>query len=425
VESATKHDSPLPRGAVLRKGAWFDRLRKPMVLHVDVDAFFASVEQLLIPALRGRPVAVGNGVIASCSYEARALGLQAGTPLHEARKRCPRIVILDGNYQVYRCFAQHIWRICRDYTCGLETFLDEAYGDVTGMEAFHGSGLQLARSLQQRVRREVGLPVSAGVAPNRMLAKIVSSAAKPDGVAALRPGEEMEYLAPLPIGKIPGVGPKTAQQLGQLNIRTVREFRSLSRSVLQEMFGLRGQVLYERARGRDVQEVRSQTLPKSISRETTFHQPTSDLREIRAMLCYLLERAMRTARGQRLQVGCVELSLCYEDWKRRVARHCLPEPADCDQDVQPHVDRLCGRLHTRRVSLRHVGVVLSRLSPAAGPKLFEPESRHRCRRLHGAVDDIRDRWGHAAIVTGRSAHLLKLLPRNDYGFILRTPSLTK
>ncbi len=407
------------------KGPWFDRKRRPMVLHVDVDAFFASVEQLLIPPLRDRPVAVGNGVIASCSYEAREYGLRAGMPLTRARKQCPDLVILEGNYHVYRCFAQHIWRICRDYTCGIETFLDEAYGDITGMEGFYESPVDLGRSLQQRIARQVGLPVSVGVAPNRMLAKMASSAAKPRGVGAIAQGQEMDYLEPLPISRLPGVGRKTAEQLARINIRTVGEFRALSLDILREMFGRRGDVLYERARGRDVQDIKTRAMPKTISRETTFHQPTSDLQEIRAMLCYLLERAMRMLRAQKLQVGCVELSLCYDDWNRRCARKALPAPSDCDQHVEPFTDELFARLHTRRVSLRHVGIVLGNLSRDAGPRLFEPEPDLRRRRLLGAVDDIRDRWGHAAIVSGKSAPLLKLLDQNDYGFVLRTPALTK
>jgi DNA polymerase-4 len=396
-----------------------------MVLHVDVDAFFASVEQLLIPALRNRPVAVGNGVIASCSYEAREFGLRAGTPLHEARRKCPALVILDGNYQVYRCFAQHIWRICRDYTHDLETFLDEAYGDITGMDALYGDGLTIGRTLQRRVGDEVGLPVSVGAAANRMLAKIASSAAKPNGVRWIQPGQEEDYLAPLPIEKIPGVGRKTARQLHELNIRTVTDFRSLSLASLKEMFGKRGHILYERARGRDVQDVKAQALPRSISRETTFHQPTSDLVEVRAMLGYLLERAMRTLRAQNLRTRRVELSLCYDDWNRRVSRSSLSTPADCDEDVLARVESLLARLHTRRVSLRHVGIVLTELSRNPGPRLFEEPDRPRRRDLHRAVDDIRDRWGHASIISGRSVPLLTQLQRNDYGFVLRTPSLTK
>ena len=405
-----------------------------LILHVDVDAFFASVEQLLIPALRGRPVVVGSGVIASCSYEARRFGLRAGMPLHEARRRCPSAVFLKGDYQIYRCFAEHIWEICRRFTCGLETYLDEAYGDATGMRCIWGDPPALGGQLQRQVREEVGLPVSVGLAANRMLAKIASSSAKPKGLAWVRPGEEEKFLAGLPIEKLPGVGHKTEAKLRDMNIRTAGDLRVLSRELLRSMFGQRGEVLYERCRGRDVQEVREAGIPKTISRETTFHSPTCDPAEIRGMLFYLLERAMRAVRDGRLLARRLELSIRYDDWKEAAVRRSLPSASDCEEDIFTVVLELLDRLHGRRVALRHVGIVLSQFVPrGAEGRLFEsrdqaglPDAQQAGRRgLHDAVDVIRGRYGHAAVVMGKSIELLGRLEQNDYGFVLRTPSLTK
>ncbi|MFP4105790.1 MAG: DNA polymerase thumb domain-containing protein [Phycisphaerae bacterium] len=397
-----------------------------LILHIDVDAFFPSVEQLLIPALRGRPVVVGNGVAASCSYEARELGVRTGMPLHEVRRICPQAEILDGNYQTYRCFAEHVWEVTRNYTVALETFLDEAYGNATGMEGIHGRPDQLGRSLQEAVRRLVGLPVTVGLAKNRMLAKMASSSVKPFGVRWLRPGEEMDFLVPLPVEKLLGVGHKTHHQLKDLNIHTIGQLRGLPRKTLSGMFGKRGEILYDRARGEDTQPLRPDTLPKTISRETTFHEPTSDPEQIRGMLFYLLERAMRTMRSQELQMRTVELSICYNDWKRQVASKTLHEPTASDDTVFEILLRLLDRLHSRRVSLRHVGVTLSKFSPrGTNLPLFEAEKECRDRRLHHAVDAVRDKFGHASMITGKSIALLGHLDRNDYGFVLRTPSLTK
>jgi len=400
-----------------------------LIIHVDVDAFFASVEQLLIPSLRGRCVIVGSGCIASCSYEARSHGLHAGMPLREAKRLCPQAVILKGNYQIYRCFAEHIWRICRRYTCGLETFLDEAYGDATGIPTDRRGGpLALGRRLQRDVREEVGLPVSVGLAENQMLAKLASASAKPGGVAQIRPEEAMSVLAGLEIEKLPGVGGETGQKLRDINIRTVGELRALPRDILRSMFGRRGEALYERCRGRDVEscpDLRSR-IPRTISRETTFHKPTCDRAEIKAMLSYLLERAMRTVRGAGLLTGAAEVSISYEDWKQYAVSRSLPAPTAADDEVLAVVADLLARLHRRRVALRHVGVVLSKFTRQADEgTLFEPESHRRRRGLHGAVDRIRDRWGHATIVSGESIGLLGKLRQNDCGFILRTPSLTK
>jgi len=399
----------------------------PLTLHVDVDAFFASVEQVRIPRLRGRAVLVGTGVIASCSYEARRFGCTAGMPLRQARRLCPAAVVLDGDYPTYRCFAEHVWDVCRRYTCGLETYLDEAYGDATGMPMLRRAGPEaLGRRLQEDVAREVGLPVSVGLGANRLLAKVASAAAKPGGVRWIPPQQAEAYLAALPVEKLPGVGPKTRQQLADMNVYTVAALRRLGRGLLAGLFGRRGEVLYERSRGRDPQPLRPDAPPRSISRETTFHRPTCDGREVRGMLAYLLQRAMRTVRQADLLAGRVELALRYEDGKRYAARRTLGEPTDEDEPAFSAVEALLGRLHTRRVALRNVGVVLSGFRRRGDRgELFTPTARRRSRQLHTAVDAIRDRWGHGAIVSGRAIDLLGHLDQNNYGFILRTPSLTK
>ena len=407
-----------------------------LVLHIDVDAFFASVEQLLIPRLRARPVAVGNGCIASCSYEARRFGLHAGMALWRAKRLCRDLVVLDGQYPIYRCFAERIWQICRCYTDALETFLDEAYGDVSGMGAIHGQPPVLGRRLQSAVREEVGLSVSIGLGANRMLAKLASKAAKPGGVRWIAPSQEPESLMKLPAKSLPGIGAKTAGRLGDMNITTVAQLHRLSRRDLRAIFGELGEVLYERCRGRDLQpdaraggagaRRRGGKLPKTISRETTFHSPQCDHKQIRAMLFYLLERAMRTVRQAGLETTTVELTIRYDDGKQCAARRALPQATQFDREVFDRVGGLFRRLYTRRVALRHVGVVLSGLRPADnGPTLFHRPAETRTRSLHETIDAIRDRWGHAAVVTGESIDLLGRLRQNDYGFVLRTPSLAK
>ena len=400
----------------------FDKL----ILHVDIDAFFASIEQLLIPFLRGRPVIVGSGCIASCSYEARRLGLHAGMSLADARRRCPSAVILAGQYPIYRCFAEQIWEICRQYTAALETFLDEAYGDVSGMEFFHGRPPQLGQKLRQQVLEETGLSVSVGLGANRMLAKIASRLAKPGGVRWIAPEQVQEVLDPMPIESLPGVGRSTAERLRDVNIVTVAQFRALAREVLRSMFGRRGETLYERCRGRDDQILRPAALPRTISRETTFHKPTCDPAEIRAMLFYLLERAMRSARQLGLLARTVEVSIRYDDWKQCASRRSLERATADDSEAFAVVVELLERLYQRRVALRHVGVVLSGFDRQSRQgELFEATQIVRRRELTHALDTIRDRWGHGALVTGESVGLLGRLKRNDYGFVLRTPSLTK
>jgi DNA polymerase-4 len=397
-----------------------------LILHLDVDAFFASVEQLLIPVLRNRPVIVGSGCIASCSYEARKFALHAGMSLRKAKRLCPQVEILEGNFQIYRCFAEHIWNVAQRYTASLETHLDEAYGDATGMDRIYGDPLELGRKLRRAVLDEVHLSVSVGLGNNCMIAKIASGQGKPGGVVWIPPDQEEDFLTDLPIEKLPGVGPKTSRRLKDLNINTIGDLRSLDRSVLRSMFAYRGELLYERCRGRDFRPLRAETAPKTISRETTFHRPTTDPHEIRGMLFYLLERAVRTARSAGLLIGCAELTIRYDDFKQLTAARSLPEPGDSEDDLFAVVCELLDRLYQRRVALRYVGVVLSNFVPGAQRRtLFAARKQVRDRELHEAIDAVRDRYGHGAVVTGKSIELLGKLRRNDYGFVLRTPSLTK
>lgn len=397
-----------------------------LLFHVDIDAFFASVEQLLIPALRNKPVIVGSGCIASCSYEARRFGLYAGMSLRRAKRLCPQAVILKGQYSIYRCFAEHVWEICRRFTSALETYLDEAYGEIPGPCGLIDNPDQLGHELQRQVKDEVGLPVSVGLAANRMMAKIASSLAKPFGVLWIPPRQEANFLAPLPIEKIPGIGAKTAQRLGEMNIRIVSELARLDRSLLRAMFGRRGELLYDRCRGIDDQLLRPDALPKSISRETTFHVPTCDRHEIRGMLYYLLERAMRAMRQLRLQCKRIDTSIRYDDFTSQHAGRGLIEPTDDDEAAFHIVIDIFERLYQRRVALRHVGIVLSRFSAANNQlELLAPPGSQQRKRLQKAIDTVRDRYGHAAMVTGESIDLLGRLEQNDYGFVLRTPSLTK
>lgn len=394
-------------------------------MHIDVDAFFASVEQLLIPRLRGREVIVGSGCIASCSYEARRFGLRAGMPLHEARRQRPSAVILPGDYQIYRCFAEQIWNICRRYTDSLETFLDEAYGRIAVDIDRYGGPDQFGLRIQHEVADEVRLPVSIGLATNRMMAKFASSAAKPAGVLWIPAGIEADYLAPLPVRDLPGVGPKIAARLAEMNIATIGQLAALPARALATMFGRVGLTMHDRACGQDDQSVRPTALPRSISRETTFHTPTCDRDVILGMINYLLQRAMRAMRSYCLLAGCVELSIRYDDWKHTAARRSLDEPTSQDSDVAAVVAELFDRLHHRRIALRHVGIMLSGFTQHGSRPSLLPPARSRSRNLQHVIDNIRDRFGHASVIAGPEIDLLGKCRQNDYGFVLRTPSLTK
>lgn len=402
--------------------------RERVILHADIDAFFASVEQIRYPSLRGKPVVVGAGVIASCSYEARRFGLTAGMRLTEARRRCPAVIILEGHEKVYRAFAERIFAICRTMSPAVETYLDEAYCDLTGTERHHGGDLlEVGRRFRDRVRRETGLPVTVGLGSSRMVAKMASKSVKPEGLHRVPAGEEDRFIRSLPVEKLPGVGRATADVLHRLNVTTIEDLRALSIDHLEKLFGVVGRALHERCRGRDTRPVSAREIPGSISRETSFHHDTIDPGEIAGMLYYLAERAVRTARGLSLKTRTVQVRVRYSDSGGDGASRSLPVPSDRDEEVYAVARELLARVHTRRESLHGIGVVLSNFVPDSAGQLdlFDAGRGPRLDRLYESLDRVRNRFGHSAVVAGKSVALIGRLPQDGYGFVLRTPSLTK
>src|SRR5262249_2530751 len=232
-----------------------------VVLHVDIDAFFAAIEQLRDPRLRGVPVIVGAGVIASCSYEARRFGLKAGMRLSEARRLCPQVVIVDGHAQTYRCFAQHVFGLCREFPPAVETFLDEAYCDLAGTARLHGDLVEAVAGLKRRIREGTGLTVTCGLGPNRMLAKMAGKTRRPDGLTRIEADAAEAFLLPRRIEDLPGIGHAHAQTLRSMNVLTVGALRALPARTLEALFGANGRLLHERCRGRDTAVVSAREIP--------------------------------------------------------------------------------------------------------------------------------------------------------------------
>ena len=392
------------------------------VMHIDVDAFFASVEQLRDPRLRGKPVAVGNGVVASPSYEARKLGVTTAMPIHQALRICPQLVVLDGRHDVYRCFTEATWEICRRYAPALETFLDEAFADFSGTEEICPDLLGLGARIQKEVLEEVGLPVTIGIAKNRMVSKLAAKTVKPRGLREIPEGQEEAFLLPLPIEKIAGMGPKTAALFHDMNIRTVREFREIPLATLEAMLGKVGVSLHERARGEDSRPIHEREIPKQISRETSLEKPTADRGELEGVLFYLVDRAIRAIRKLGLRTRTMRIRVRYSDGEENETSVSFP-PTAFDEEIQPLARKLLWKLYTRRVTVRFVGSGFSNFQADKGQlELFTDASLVR---FHAAVDAIRDKFGHGAIVAGRAIDLLGKLPHDAYGYVLRTPSLTK
>jgi DNA polymerase-4 len=277
------------------------------------------------------------------------------------------------------------------------------------------------------VREETGLAVTVGVGSNRMVARLATASAKPDGIGLVSPGREAEHVANLPVERLPGVGPATAACLRDLNVVTAGSLRRLSRAELGSLFGQRGEALFERCRGRDSRVVSAREVPVSISRETSFHADTADPAEHRAMLYYLLERAARSARGLGLAARTVAVRIRYADGKGEEARRTSRGGVAVDGRLFATALDLLERVRTRRVALHLVGVALSNFVPEGSWQLdlLDGPAAGRDRDLCRGLDGIRRRFGHAAVVAGPSVSLLGTLRRTEHGFVLRTPSLTR
>jgi DNA polymerase-4 len=398
-----------------------------IVLHLDIDAFFAAIEQRLDPRLAGKPVIVGAGVIASCSYEARRFGLRAGMALSEARRLCPAAVIIDGHAQTYRCFAEEIFARCREVAPEVETYLDEAYCDLTGTERLHGDLMDRLRRLKADIGDATGLTVTCGVGPNRMLAKLIGKTVKPDGLARIEAAAAGEFLRDLPIEQLAGVGHAHGKTLRSMNVNTIGELRALPVETLAALFGANGHLLHARCRGHDTAPVDEREIPLSISRETSFHHHTADRAELEGMLEYLVGRACRTARELGIRPLAVGVRLRYADGEGQDRERSLRQPSDADPVILELALDLLQRLFTRRVALHALGVTLSRFVRAGGEQgsLFDEREAGRRAALFRAFDGVRNDYGHGVLVSGRALHLRGRLEQDRYGFVLRTPSLTK
>ena len=404
-----------------------------MILHIDIDAFFASVEQVLQPALRGRPVIVGGladdrSVVASASYEARALGIRTAMPIGQACRLCPQGVFLRGRFEHYRDFSGRVMAILADFSPDVEvTSIDEAYLDATGCARLFGPPIEMADALKRRILRETGLTVSIGIGANKLVARVATSFAKPNGLAAIRAGYESDFFAPLPLRALPGIGRRTADRLAEYNLHTLGDLRRVPKDVLTATFGVHGDALYRHCRGRSTAAVTERERPRSISRATTFHQDTTDRAYVEAMLYYLTERAARDLRRHDLLTRCVAVKLRYADFQTVSMARTLKQPADHDAPLYRMAVRLFRTLHTRRVRVRLIGVTLSSFVSADQRQmdLFGETGYRRHDRLYRGIDRVRQRFGFSALTVGRSIDLLPKLDQQPEGFKLRTSCLTR
>ena len=380
------------------------------ILHVDMDAFYAAVEQFDHPEFKGRPVIVGadpkdgtgRGVVAACSYEAREFGIHSALPISQAWRRCPSAVYLRPRFDRYKEVSGTIMEIFRRYTDLVEPLsIDEAFLDVSGSTKLMGSAEQIARDIKATIRKETGLTASVGVAPNKFLAKIASDLRKPDALVVVPEGGIERFLADLPISKLWGVGPKTAARLEPLGIRTVGELAAKPRATMVQTLGASGDHLWRLARGEDDRPVVSEWEPKSISNETTFEKDTRDHGRLLDTLRRLSDKVAGRLRRQRYRTRRVTLKLRYASFTTYTRQTSLPEPIDTGNEIFETVRNLFEQFSLDE-SVRLIGVGTGNLiREGEQPEQLALFSKApRGDRLADALDEIHERYGDSSLRRG-------------------------
>lgn len=387
------------------------------ILHADLDAFYASVEVLDDPTLRGKPVIVGGrpderGVVSAASYEARRFGVHSAMPLRTAARLCPTGVFVSGHPNRYRDLSIEVMSIFASYTPLVEPIsLDEAFLDVTNSAAAFGDGPDIARQIKERVRDHVGLVVSVGVATNKLCAKVASDLRKPDALVIVEPGDEAAFLAPLPVSRLWGVGPQARQALGDYGVTTIGELAALSEATLRRRFGNHGVELAMRARGIDASVVEPLHAPKSIGHEHTFSIDTSSREQLEAMLLDLAESVATRLRRHDLAAGAVQLKLRYEGFETLTRQVSLSGEVRESEPLYAAAVALLRRTLVAGRAVRLIGLTAISLTDAQQLTLFDGQPRNE--RLARSLDAVRERFGEGAITRAR---LLSDRPQRRFDF---------
>jgi len=377
------------------------------IFHIDLDAFFVSVEQVVNPELKGKPVIVGGdperrGVVASASYEARPFGIHAGMPSSTARRLCPQAIFIGSHFSLYRDASAKFMKILGDFSPHIEPLgLDEAYLDVTGCEEPYGSPRQLVLAIKDRINKELKITASVGIATCKVVAKIASDLCKPDGLLEIAPGEEQAFLNPLPVAKLPGVGKKTEQALKEMGITTIGALAKLPLDTINRRFGATGTVLHSYASGLDDREVETPGEAKSISQELTFTHDTFDRNFLEANLHNLCQEVCQDLRTQSKRTKCVAIKLRYADFKTITRQVTLQEASDVTRVVFTTAQQLLSKaLAQREKPVRLIGIRISSLVGEGKQLSIFDSGAARPEHLDKAIDKIRSKYGSTAIKTG-------------------------
>ena len=377
-----------------------------------MDAFFVSVEEILNPSLKGKAVVVGGqkderGVVSAASYAARRFGVHSAMPLRTAAKLCPDAIFLDGHPDLYRDYSQKARAVLENFSPAIEkASIDEAYLDMSGTEKLHGPPLKSADKLHQAMKERTGLNCSIGIGSSRLMAKICSDQAKPNGVLLVPPGQEQRFLAPLDIGRIPGVGKVAKAKLNEIGVFRIGDLQCIEQSLLEANFGKWGPALFGKARGEDAGawfagEVGEDWRAKSISHEHTYGQDTADCEALESTLARLSEMVGRRLREQQFSARTLQLKLRYSDFSTITRAQSLCGATNVDTEIFSTVRRLFHENWEKGRGVRLLGVHASNFGLPEQMDLLEQEKHQRWERALSASDQLRDKYGESAIFLAR------------------------
>ena len=382
------------------------------IFHLDMDAFFVSVEELYDPSLKGKPVVVGGksderGVVSAASYAARKFGVHSAMPLRRAYQLCPQAIFVEGHMERYREYSGRVFEVLNRFTPLVSmASIDEAYLDMTGTERLHGPPLRAAHLLHEAIKKATQLNCSVGISASRLVSKVSSDQAKPNGVLWVLPGQEAAFLAPLDVRKIPGVGKVTEQNLHRLGIRKVGDMAKLEEGILESRFGAWGLAMAGKARGIDAggwfdTAIGEHADPKSVSHEHTFSIDTADPDQLESTLVHLAERVARRLREHTLWTRTVQIKLRWTDFTTITRAHTLPRTTQLDIDIIEAARRLFRENWKPGTTVRLLGVQASQFDKEeAAPSLLDDGREQRWKQALGAADRLRDRFGEGAVSLG-------------------------
>src|SRR3989339_1324150 len=374
----------------------------PTIFHLDLDAFFVSVERILDPSLNGKPVIVGGdphgrGVVAACSYEARAFGLHSAMPIRHAYRLCPNGIYIHGSHGEYSRFSDAVENILLKYAPLVEqASIDEFYLDMTGCQKIYGSIFSFASFIQKEIWTKLSLPCSIGIGSNKTIAKIASDCMKPTGITYVLPGMEKEFLSPMPIETIPGVGNVMLKDLNSKGIYKISDITSLPQEYFAAAYGKYGIDLWRKASGEGTEYLTIQRERKSISKETTFGEDVTSNEVLKKTLFELTGKICQTMRNHGWIASTVNVKLRYSDFQT-LTRSRTIKPTDDDKIVFDTAWQLLSKAHIRRVAVRLVGVGLSNFSEYSEQEFLFEDTEIKRKKMFRAVTRIRDKYGYNAI----------------------------